>query len=177
MGQSKWEERPTHEAKRTPIRAALVAALATVALPAHAQDHAQPDKAKAVVESHSGHPSPFPVTEPLLKKPTGKKIAIIDCGSPVCGIFADVVEAPAKELGMIATRIKSGTTADGVATAFDMVLDGHFDGVFVPALAPSLWDRYLDKPNASHIPVVTSGHRVPSARRDADSDEAGHAFQ
>ena len=58
---------------------------------------------------------------------------------------------------MIPTRIKSGTTADAVATAFDTVLDGHFDGVFVPALAPSLWDRYLDKLNASHIPVVTSG--------------------
>ncbi len=76
MGQSKWEERPMREAKRTHIRAALVAALATVALPVHAQDHAQTDKAKAVVESYSGHPSPFPVTEPLLKKPTGKKIAV-----------------------------------------------------------------------------------------------------
>jgi len=143
--------------KRTPMRVALMAALATVAMPVHAQDRADTDKAKAVVESYSGHPSPFSITEPLLKKPTGKKIAIIDCGSPICGIFADVAEAPAKELGMIPTRIKSGTTADGVATAFDTVLDGHFDGVFVPALAPSLWDRYLDKLNAEHIPVVASG--------------------
>jgi ribose transport system substrate-binding protein len=139
------------------VVAALMGALATVAYPAYAQDQAEIAKAKAVVESYSGHPSPFPVTEPLLKKPTGKKIAIIDCGSPICGLFADIAEAPAKELGMIPTRIKSGTTADGVATAFDTVLDGHFDAVFVPALAPSLWDRYLDKLNGSHIPVVASG--------------------
>ena len=136
---------------------ALVGALAIVAPLAHAQDQAEIDKAKAVVAAHSGQPSPFPITEPLLKKPTGKRIAFIDCGSPICGIFADVAETPAKMLGMIPTRIKSGTTADGVATAFDTVLDGHFDGVFVPALAPSLWDRYLDKLNANHIPVVASG--------------------
>ncbi len=78
-------------------------------------------------------------------------------GRPICGLFADIAEGPAKQLGMITTRIKSGTTADGAATAFDTVLDGHFDGVFVAALAPSLWDRYLDKLNAAHIPVVATG--------------------
>lgn len=143
-------------AKRKLVTVAILGGLAVTSA-ALAQDQAESDKAKAVVESYSGHPSPFPITEPLLKKPTGKKIAIVDCGSPICGLFADIAEAPAKELGMILTRIKSGTTADGVATAFDTVLEGHFDGVFVPALAPSLWDRYLDKLNAAHIPVVASG--------------------
>jgi ribose transport system substrate-binding protein len=142
-------------ASRALLAGLLLGSLA--AAPASAGDQVDVEQAKAVVESYSGHPTPFPVTEPLLKKPTGKKIAIVDCGSPVCGIFADLAEAPAKELGMIPTRIKSGTTADGVATAFDSVLDGHFDGVFVPALAPSLWDRYLDKLSAAHIPVVASG--------------------
>ena len=144
-------------AERKLLAAALIGTFAALAPAAEARAQADVDKAKAFVESYSGHPSPFPVTEPLLKKPTGKKIAIIDCGSPICGIFADIAETPAKMLGMIPTRIKSGTTADGVATAFDTVLDGHFDGVFVPALAPSLWDRYLDKLNAAHIPVVASG--------------------
>ncbi len=136
--------------------ASLTAALGA-AIPAHAESKADVAGAKAVVEANSGHPSPFPITEPLLKSPKGKRIAILDCGSPICGIFADIAEGPAKQLGMIPTRIKSGTTADGVASAFDTVLDGHFDGVFVPAIAPSLWDRYLDKLNASHIPVVASG--------------------
>jgi ribose transport system substrate-binding protein len=145
------------DAKRTLITASLIGIFATLALAAWAQGQADVETAKAFVESYTGHPSPFPITEPLLKRPTGKKIAVVDCGSPICGIFADIAEAPAKELGMIAIRIKSGTTADGVATAFDTVLDGHFDGVFVPALAPSLWDRYLDKLNAAHIPVVASG--------------------
>jgi ribose transport system substrate-binding protein len=145
------------DAKRTFIAAALTGAFAILAPAAQAQGQADVEAAKAFVERYSERPSPFPITEPLLKKPTGKKIAVVDCGSPICGIFADIAEAPANELGMMTTRIKSGTTADGVATAFDTVLDGHFDGVFVPALAPSLWDRYLDKLNAAHIAVVASG--------------------
>jgi ribose transport system substrate-binding protein len=145
------------DAKRALMAAALIGAIATLAAAAPARAQADVEAAKALVENYSGHPSRFPITEPLLKKPTGKKIAVVDCGSPICGIFADIAEAPAKELGMMTTRIKSGTTADGVATAFDTVLDGHFDGVFVPALAPSLWDRYLDKLNAAHVAVVASG--------------------
>ncbi len=161
------------DAKRKLITSAALGGLAIVACPALAQDQAEIGKAKAVVESYSGHPSPFPITEPLLKKPTGKKIAIIDCGSPICGIFADVAEAPAKELGMIPTRIKSGTTADGVATAFDTVLEGHFDGVFVPALAPSLWDRYLEKLNAEPHFSRRVGYHRPRPRQGAGRDRRG----
>jgi len=102
-------------------------------------------------------PSEFPVTEPLIARPTGKKIAVLDCGSPICGLFADLASAPAEILGMSVTRIEAGTTADGVNTAFDTVLQGGFDGVFVPAIAPSLWERPLAELNAAGIPVVTSG--------------------
>ena len=102
-------------------------------------------------------PSEFPVTERLEKLPTGARIAIVDCGSPICGLFADLAVTPAEMLGMTATRIEAGTTADGVAAAFDTVLEGGYDGVFVPAIVPSLWERDLDELNAAGIPVVTSG--------------------
>ena len=82
---------------------------------------------------------------------------MLDCGAPVCGLFAQLADAPAKILGMEITHIKSGTTADGVAAAFDTVLAGGFDGVLVPAIAPSLWNRYLDQLNEAKIPVVTTG--------------------
>lgn len=113
--------------------------------------------AQAAIAPYLNSPSPFTVSEPLLKKPNGKKIAILDCGSPICGLFADLAVAPAKALGMTATRISAGTTADGVAAAFNTVLSGGFDGVFVPAIAPSLWERPLAQLNAARIPVVTSG--------------------
>lgn len=115
------------------------------------------DAAKAAIQPYLDTPSAFPITEKLLAKPTGKKIAVLDCGSPICALFADLSVAPAEALGMTVTRIDAGTSADGVAAAFDTVLEGGFDGVFVPAIAPSLWERPLEELNAAGIPVVTSG--------------------
>ena len=115
------------------------------------------EAALAVIQPYFAGPSAFPVTEPLKTRPTGKRIAMLDCGAPVCGLFSQLADAPAKILGMEITHIKSGTTADGVAAAFDTVLAGGFDGVLVPAIAPSLWSRYLDQLHAAKIPVVTTG--------------------
>ena len=122
-----------------------------------AGDAALVAKAKARIQPLEQKPTAFPVTEPLAKLPKGSKIAIIDCGSTICGLFADLAKTPAEKLGMTTTRIESGTTADGVASAFDTVLAGNYDGVFVLALDPALWSKYLTKLNAAHIPVVTSG--------------------
>lgn len=113
--------------------------------------------AEAELTPYLESPSPFPVTDPLESLPTGAKIAVLDCGSPICGLFGELAQAPAEALGMTVTRIEAGTSADGVATAFDTVLSGDFDGVFVPAIAPSLWERQLEELNAAGIPVVTSG--------------------
>jgi ribose transport system substrate-binding protein len=151
--------------RSTPGTIALVAAL-TLGLaacsgdggrsPGAANAKADVAAAKAGIEPFL-EPSGFPVTEPLAKLPTGSRLAIIDCGSPICGLFADLAAAPAKELGMTTTRIKAGTTADGVASAFDTVLADDYDGVFVPAIDPALWAKPLDELNAAGIPVATSG--------------------
>lgn len=113
--------------------------------------------AEAELAPYQDQPSPFPVTDSLEALPTGARIAVLDCGSPICGLFGELAQAPAEALGMEVTRIESGTSADGVATAFDTVLSGDFDGVFVPAIAPSLWERQLAELNDAGIPVVTSG--------------------
>ncbi|GHF22590.1 sugar ABC transporter substrate-binding protein [Pseudolysinimonas yzui] len=115
------------------------------------------EAAQAAIQPYLDAPSAFPVTEPLETLPTGKRVALLDCGSPVCGLFAAIAVAPAEALGIELVRIEAGTTADGVAAAFDSVLEGGFDGVFVPALAPSLWERPLAELSAAGIPVVTSG--------------------
>ena len=143
--------------------AAVVFALAACSTPADTgnggETGAKADvaAAQAAIQPYIDAPAAFPVTEPLLVKPTGKKIAILDCGSPICALFADLAVAPAEALGMTTTRIDAGTSADGIAAAFDTVLSGGFDGVFVPAIAPSLWERPLADLNDAGIPVATSG--------------------
>ena len=124
---------------------------------ATAQEGPAVEVARAFIQPYVDHPTAFPLTEPLKVRPTGKKIAVVDCGSPICGLFADLAAAPAELLGMKVTRFKSGTSPDGIAAAFDSILASNFDGIFVAALPPSLWDRDLDQLAAAHIPVVATG--------------------
>ncbi len=113
--------------------------------------------AKAQIAPLLNAPSAFPIDTPLGASAKGKRIAYMDCGSTVCGLFFTLGEPAAKALGMSLTRIKAGLSADSVAAAFDSVVQAKYDGVFVPAIQPSLWKRGLDQLVAAKIPVVTSG--------------------
>jgi ribose transport system substrate-binding protein len=113
--------------------------------------------AQALIDPITGHPSAFPITQPLATKPTGKRIAFLDCGTPICGLFFTLAQPAAAQLGMKITSIKSGFAPDTVQQAFDTVIQDKYDGVFVPALPPALWKKGLEQLAAAKIPVVTSG--------------------
>jgi ribose transport system substrate-binding protein len=113
--------------------------------------------AEAAIAPYVGQPSKFPLDTPLEKKPTGKSLAFVDCGTPVCGLFYTLAEPAAQAMGMKLTRIKATMTADSIANAFDTVVQEGYDGVFVPAIPLPLWERSLAKLNAAGVPVVTSG--------------------
>ena len=55
------------------------------------------------------------------------------------------------------TPIKAGLSADSVNAAFNTVVQAKYDGVFVPAIQPSLWKRGLEQLDAAGIPVTTAG--------------------
>jgi ribose transport system substrate-binding protein len=113
--------------------------------------------AKALIAPYTGQPSKFPIDTPLTKKPTGKRIAYLDCGTPICGLFYTLAKPATEALGMSLTSIKAGLAADTVQAAFDTVVQDKYDGVFVPAIPQALWKRGLDQLNTAKIPVVTSG--------------------
>lgn len=113
--------------------------------------------AKALIAPFIGQPSDFPISMPLEKSPEGKKIAYMDCGTPICALFSEIAEPAAEALGMTLTQIDTGQAADSVSTAFDTAVSGGYDGVFVPAISPALWERGLDALNEAGVPVVTTG--------------------
>ncbi|MGY1812347.1 sugar ABC transporter substrate-binding protein [Blastococcus sp. SYSU D00820] len=151
---------------RTHLAAGLVGALA-LALTGCGGDggsgssgggaNADVDAARQLIADYVDAPSAFPVSTPLEASPAGKRIAYMDCGTPICGLFYDLAQAPTAELGMELTRIDTGLNADTVATAFDTVVAGDYDGVFVPAIPAQLWESGLDALTDAGIPVVTSG--------------------
>src|SRR5579862_1950894 len=58
-------------------------------------------RADADLAPYTGHPSAFPVTAPLVKKlPPGSTIAFMDCGTPVCALFRQLVTPAARAMGV-----------------------------------------------------------------------------
>jgi ribose transport system substrate-binding protein len=129
--------------------------------------------AEDAIAAYVEQPSKFPVTTPLEKKSTGKKIAYLDCGTPICALFGQLAAAPFEALGMTMTTVKAGLKPDTVQSAFDTVVQGGYDGVFVPAIPPQLWENGLQQLKDADIPVVTSG--VVGADPYVQVQQAGEA--
>jgi ribose transport system substrate-binding protein len=55
--------------------------------------------ATAAVQQYTGKPTPFPVDQPLKTRPTGKSLAYLQCSTPVCGLFAQLLPPTASLLG------------------------------------------------------------------------------
>jgi ribose transport system substrate-binding protein len=113
--------------------------------------------AKSAIAPYVGQASKFPIDTPLDKKPTGKRIAYLDCGTPICGLFSQLAQPAFQQLGMKLTTIKAGLKPDTVQAAFDTVIQDKYDGVFVPAIPPQLWARGLAALKSAEIPIVTTG--------------------
>lgn len=113
--------------------------------------------AAAALETITGAPTAFPVDEALTTSVAGKKIAIIDCGTPGCAMFADLAQPAVAQLGVEATVIQSGQSADGIANAFDTVLSGGYDGLFLSGIAYPLWKAKGEQLAEAGIPIVATG--------------------
>ena len=90
-------------------------------------------------------PTDFTVTEPMGSLPTGARIAIVDCGTPICALMADAAQEPAELLGMSTTVIQAGMTPDSIAATFDSIILDGYDGVMVAALPFQMWEREFEK--------------------------------
>lgn len=130
------------------------AATSTAAATGSAAGHAA---AAAAIAPYIGKPGAFPVTQPLSKSPKGAKIAYMDCGTPVCALFWTLLEPAGKTMGVTITRVKAGSSAAGVDSAFSSVVAQKPSAVIVTAIDISLWQTHLKELQAAHIPVVTTG--------------------
>jgi ribose transport system substrate-binding protein len=113
--------------------------------------------ALAAIKPYIGQPSAFPVTEALKKVPTGSTIAFTDCGTPICGLFWDILQPAAKTMGVKMKRYKAGSAANTVSSAFDSVLADKPGAVIVAGTPVELWKNKLKGFQEAKIPVVTTG--------------------
>lgn len=113
--------------------------------------------AAATVKPFIGKPSAFPVTEKLKEIPKGATVAYVDCGTPYCALFWELLTPAAKTMGVHLERIKAGSAANTVKAAFDTVLAKKPDAVIVTAISLELWKNELKELQEAEIPVVTTG--------------------
>lgn len=113
--------------------------------------------ATEAITPYIGQPSAFPVTDPLAKLPKGATIAYMDCGTPICSLFWELLDPAGKTMGVKLTRVKAGSAANTVSAAFDTVVAQKPDAVIVTAINVELWKNQLKQLQEAEIPVVTTG--------------------
>jgi ribose transport system substrate-binding protein len=150
---------------RFKVLAALVAAATTLVIVACGDDdgngggggEADVAAAKAAIQPILDQPSPFPVTEPLNKVPKGAQIAFVDCGTPICSLFWELIQPAGQTMGVDISRVRAGQSADTVGTAFDTIVSQKPDGVIVAGVDVQLWQSQLTELQDADIPIVTTG--------------------
>jgi ribose transport system substrate-binding protein len=114
--------------------------------------------AAAAIAPYVGHPSAFPATEKLASLPKpGSKFVFLQCSAPVCAIFAQLMKAPAKQLGVDLQLINSGSSATSSQQAAATALSEKPAAVMIGASSPQLYGDYLHKLIAAGSVVAGGG--------------------
>lgn len=114
-------------------------------------------QAEETIAPFIGQPSPFPVTDKLKEIPKGATVPVMDCGTPVCALFWELLSPAAAAMGIHVERIKAGQAANTVSAAFQTALAKEPDAVIVLAIDIHLWQQQLKELQEDKIPVITTG--------------------
>ncbi len=133
--------------------------------------------AKANLAPYTGHPSAFPVDKPLLKKPAaGTKFSFLQCSTPICALFAKIIQGPTHALGVELTVTKAGPSAQALQTAVSSIVAGNPAAVLIPAADPVQYRQGMQDLADKGIPVVSQGvvdgAQFPAIKASILSDKA-----
>lgn len=107
-----------------------------------------------VMAPYLDHPSAFPVTTPLRRRPTGATIAYVNCGNPSCSLLYQSLKAAASTMGVKLNSIAASVTIQGAVTALDTAIQERPSAVIVPAYATAGIKNQLLQLKALGIPII-----------------------
>ncbi|MER2133311.1 MAG: substrate-binding domain-containing protein [Arthrobacter sp.] len=150
-----------------PILAALVACILALgacsssgtASTGASSDGASVDTAQAakILEPYVGQASAFPVDEKLEKRPQGATIAYLQCATPFCAIFAQLLAPAAEELGAKLLVTKADSSANGLQRAAETIISQAPNAVIVAGTDPAAIKNQLATLDEAGIPVLSNG--------------------
>jgi ribose transport system substrate-binding protein len=114
--------------------------------------------AQGAVAQWSGHPSPFPVTEPLKKRVSpGTTIAYLQAADPIGALIGQLLKPGVQALGAKYVAINAGSTASAAQAAASSALALKPAVVIIPAFLPSEFGGKLQALKAAGVKIVGSG--------------------
>jgi ribose transport system substrate-binding protein len=114
--------------------------------------------AQAAIAPYEGHPSVFPATEKLEKRPpAGSQFIYLQCSTPICALIGQLLVAPTKALGVGLTVINSGGTATSSQAAAAAALAKKPAAVLLPAVDAQEFGQTLHQLGAAGIAVTGVG--------------------
>jgi ribose transport system substrate-binding protein len=113
--------------------------------------------AKAAVAQYSGKATAFPVDKPLKSKPTGKTFAYLQCSTPVCAVFTQILQPTQQLLGYKLSVVKAGAAANEVQAAMNSVVSLNPAGVLLPAADPNQFLQQIKQLQQAKVPVSANG--------------------
>jgi ribose transport system substrate-binding protein len=123
-----------------------------------ADDAAGISAARAALAPYEGHPSAFPATEPLAKRPTrGSRFIYLQCSTPVCAQIGQLLVAPTRALGVTLSVINSGSSATSSQAAAAAALAQKPAAVLLPAVDPQLFGGALHQLDSAGVAVTGVG--------------------
>ena len=111
-----------------------------------------PAASQAIAE-YTGKPTAFPVDTPLKTKPAGKTFAYLQCSTPACALFAQLLEPTQQLLGYQLKVVKAGASATEVQNAMNSIVALKPDGVLLPGADPNQFLAQLKQLQAAKIPI------------------------
>jgi ribose transport system substrate-binding protein len=143
-----------------PVLVVAVAAVGAVAasVASGAAAKANVSAARKAVAAYSGHPSAFPVTQPLRKAlPAGTTFVYLQADDPIAALLGALLKPAVAAIGGTFTVIDAGTTASDAQAAASSALADKPAVVLVPAFVPSEFGTTLKSLTGAGIKVVGAG--------------------
>ncbi len=113
--------------------------------------------AKAAVAQYSGKPTAFPVDAPLKQRPVGKTVAYMQCSTPACAFFAQIIAPTQKMLGYKLKVVKAGPSATEVQTAMSSIVSLKPSATLLPASDPNQFLNQAKQLEDGKVPVSVNG--------------------
>jgi ribose transport system substrate-binding protein len=109
----------------------------------------------SVVAKLEQRPTSIGITDPVKGAiPTGKTIAFIQCGSPICASLGNDLTSAASQVGWKVSRINAGLSAETIKAAWDQAVSSKPSAVVTSGTPRTLFNSELAELKAMNVPVI-----------------------